>query len=69
MNLLTEVDQPGSAIDQYVERLDKILKQKLEGVAMLQVGEGVERRKRIPGQELEACADVGTVVTSHLVSL
>eukprot|EP00955_Chlamydomonas_euryale_P033239 347417-Chlamydomonas_euryale.AAC.4 len=37
MNLLTEVDQPGSAIDQYVNRLDKILKQKLEGVAMLQV--------------------------------
>lgn len=36
MNLLTEVDQPGSAIDQYVERLDAILKQKLEGVAMLQ---------------------------------
>uniref|UniRef100_A0A7R9YS33 Kinesin-like protein n=1 Tax=Chlamydomonas euryale TaxID=1486919 RepID=A0A7R9YS33_9CHLO len=36
MNLLTEVDQPGSAIDQYVNRLDKILKQKLEGVAMLQ---------------------------------
>ena len=30
MNLLTEVDQPGSAIDQYVERLDAILKQKLK---------------------------------------
>ncbi|KAG1655340.1 hypothetical protein FOA52_008855 [Chlamydomonas sp. UWO 241] len=36
MTLLTEVDQPGSAIDQYVDRLDAILKQKLEGVAMLQ---------------------------------
>lgn len=35
MNLLTEVDQPGSAIDQYVERLDAILKQKLRGVEEL----------------------------------
>lgn len=35
MNLLTEVDQPGSAIDQYVERLDAILKQKLKGVEEL----------------------------------
>jgi hypothetical protein len=32
MNLLTEVDQPGSAIDQYVERFDAILKQKLKRV-------------------------------------
>lgn len=37
MNLLTEVDQPGSAIDQYVERLDAILKQKLRGVEELKV--------------------------------
>lgn len=37
MNLLTEVDQPGSAIDQYVDRLDAILKQKLKGVEALKV--------------------------------
>jgi hypothetical protein len=38
MNLLAEVDQPGSAIDQYVERLDSILTQKLKGVEALKVG-------------------------------
>jgi hypothetical protein len=50
MNLLTEVDQPGSAIDQYVDRLDAILKQKLRGVEALKVGTmiGVGRRGR-PG--------------------
>ncbi len=36
MNLLTEVDQPGSAIDQYVERLEGILREKAEGIAMMQ---------------------------------
>jgi kinesin family protein 2/24 len=36
MNLLTEVDQPGSAIDQYVERLEVILREKAEGIAMMQ---------------------------------
>jgi kinesin family member 2/24 len=30
MQLLTEVDQPGSAIDQYVEKLDTMLQYKLE---------------------------------------
>lgn len=36
MNLLTEVDQPGSAIDQYVERLEVILREKADGIAMMQ---------------------------------
>lgn len=36
MNLLTEVDQPGSAIDQYVDKLETILHQKAAGIAALQ---------------------------------
>lgn len=36
MNLLTEVDQPGSAIDQYVGKLEYILAQKAQGIAALQ---------------------------------
>lgn len=35
MALLTEVDQPGSAIDQYVDRLDQILRQKMDGILEL----------------------------------
>lgn len=35
MALLTEVDQPGSAIDQYVEKLDAILRSKMESISEL----------------------------------
>lgn len=35
MALLTDVDQPGSAIDQYVEKLDAILLQKMDGIVQL----------------------------------
>eukprot|EP00798_Chlamydomonas_sp_ICE-L_P027409 gene27409-4703_t len=35
MALLTEVDQPGSAIDLYVEKLDAILKIKMDGIMKL----------------------------------
>ncbi len=38
MALLTDVDQPGSAIDRYVEKLDKILKIKMDGILELKVG-------------------------------
>ena len=38
MALLTEVDQPGSAIDRYVEKLDGILKLKMDGILELKVG-------------------------------
>ena len=37
MALLTEVDQPGSAIDRYVEKLDGILKIKMDGILELKV--------------------------------
>ncbi len=39
MNILAEVDQPGSAIDQYVDQLESILSQKAEGIRQLQVGQ------------------------------
>lgn len=35
MSLLTDVDQPGSAIDRYVEKLDAILKIKMDGILEL----------------------------------
>ncbi len=37
MNLLAEVDQPGSAIDQYVDQLEAILAAKADGIRQLQV--------------------------------
>ena len=45
MNLLTEVDQPGSAIDQYVEKLDAILRQKSDGIAELKVRSSTRARR------------------------
>jgi kinesin family protein 2/24 len=37
MNLLAEVDQPGSAIDTYVAQLEDVLIQKAAAIAELQV--------------------------------
>lgn len=36
MAMLAEVDQPGSAIDQYVDTLEAMLAQKAEGIRQLQ---------------------------------
>ncbi len=45
MSLLTDVDQPGSAIDRYVEKLDAILKIKMDGILELKV-RGIEGKER-----------------------
>lgn len=36
MAMLQEVDQPGSSIDQYVDSLEAVLTQKLDGIRKLQ---------------------------------
>jgi hypothetical protein len=36
MAMLQEVDQPGSSIDQYVDSLEAVLAQKLDGIRKLQ---------------------------------
>eukprot|EP00210_Caulerpa_lentillifera_P008208 g7837.t1 len=51
MDMLSEVDQPGSAIDKYIERLDGILAEKAQTVAELQ--NKVDAFKAKLGQEEE----------------
>lgn len=47
--MLADVDQPGSAIDTYVEALEAVLAQKLRGIQQLQAR--VERFKQQLKQE------------------
>mmetsp|Transcript_12612 Transcript_12612/g.27255 ORF Transcript_12612/g.27255 Transcript_12612/m.27255 type:complete len:659 (+) Transcript_12612:246-2222(+) len=49
MAMLTEVDQPGSHLDQYVEKLDGVLKQKMDGIMELKAK--LERFKEFLKQE------------------
>lgn len=49
MAILAEVDQPGSAIDAYVEALEAVLAQKLRGIHALQAR--LERFKQQLKQE------------------
>jgi len=65
MALLTEVDQPGSAIDQYVEKLDAILRQKMDGI--LELKSKLDRFKEHLKQEEIMSATIGPTPKGKLL--